>query len=637
MFDDKKEKVVLKDNCVDKWDGFRYYLMNKDKKSSQYNFNQFKVKLMNQNIGDSNSLDKSDYIELTDNISISPDNSVTIIGFREGETVSRPVDGLGFVEVKQSNFKNKDVSLRDREGIVVESCVNEKSSLLSKRNDCVNEKEYIGWKGKKKVEFSLDWDDNNNNNNNKVDDLSSSMKESILNDKGFMGYFNLTKRKNVFIKDNDNKRPTIRKVNITGNNEGSNEFSQYSIMDNNDINWSFSQFIEFYHIQEIFSLLPVLFICIMYLYYKIKVLFDYCMFYYRDFRFFSFSILPASVKSNSNINDSAIIESVAPFSSPGGTVPQGISNNLTDTETKSIEWVNPVPKPIKIGDKYDWSKVELWELERIQQSRWETSSEFKKKTLQFIDVLNEKINNDDNRGWRAKPMDYLWKVSKEIGINPNDISIRGSNSGKVKFNHKDFEWLDGTKNSVIIKDPRSYAHITEKMDYGKIAPGYECQMTFYIKEKGMIVADRGSFYEKSELGSNVSNYLNKRGRSNTLSSEDSNNSSFSNKRKVRSDSLKENENGGSSSQHSVMDEFNIDCINIDMPLYGMIEINIYYTIISFIFIICIFITYLIVLFIKRLIYIIYSKYIDTYYSIWVYKKINFIGKIKKYKEKKLRK
>ena len=361
----------------------------KNKKSSQSNFSQFKDKLLNQNIGDNDSLNKSDCIELADNITVSVKNSVTIIGFREGETVIRPVDGLGFVEVKQSKLDNINVSLRDKEEILVEPCVNEKSLLLSKRNDSKNE--YIIWKGNKKVEFSLEWDDNNNNNNNnknnsETNPLTASMEDSMVNDGGMFTYYKLSKGKNVCIKNNNNVL--------------------YSKIDTYDINWSFSQFIELYPMREIIYLLPVLFICLMYLYYKMKALYVYCIYYYRDFWFFSFSVLPVSIKSNIKTDD------FTPTVNATNSV-----NDITVIESESKIWVNPVPKPIKVGsNKYDWSKVELWELERIKQSRWDTSSEYKMETLKAIDKLNEGAIHYGSSLSNRNIENYVWDNCKKWGL-----------------------------------------------------------------------------------------------------------------------------------------------------------------------------------------------------------------------------
>lgn len=456
--------------------------------------------------------------------------------------------------------------------------------------------------------------DNIFNFNKKRKRSSSSM--SIDGDNNIN--FNFKKLKLDSLSDNDSDSGGS-----ISDNESLNGSRIHSVMDNYDINWSFSQFIELYPIQEIFSLLPVLFICIMYIYYKIKELFDNCVLYFRDIKYLSFSILPASVKSSSNSNDSIILDGITASTSnilarldragdqrsdaSPHRASRGSSNNFTDNQ--SNEWINPVPKPIKIEHRYDWSKVESWELERIKQSRWDTSPEYKIETLRMIDELNEIVARYRSSLDYSRMDNWLWGSCRDRGINPNDIQINVNRYGEYVLRHRDFKWLDETKNGVSLKEPRSYINNSDKMNLEKIAPGYECQMTSWLRKEGKIVADRGSYYERSELESNVLNNVNKRERSNTLSSQDSNNNLLSNNKKVRIekmeriDSLKQSENTSNSSQHSIIDEFNIDCYNIDIPLYGIIEINLYYTILSFIFILCMLIAYKIIFYIKRLIYI----------------------------------
>ena len=65
----------------------------------------------------------------------------------------------------------------------------------------------------------------------------------------------------------------------------------------------------------------------------------------------------------------------------------------------------------------------------------------------------------------------------------NDIKINEKKSGIYVLRHRDFEWLNDTKNSVTIKEPRVYTHHCDRMPHEKIASGYECQVTFMLKRK----------------------------------------------------------------------------------------------------------------------------------------------------------
>jgi hypothetical protein len=74
-------------------------------------------------------------------------------------------------------------------------------------------------------------------------------------------------------------------------------------------------------------------------------------------------------------------------------------------------------------------------------------------------------------------------------------------------------------------------------------------------KKDMYIRDRDYLYDIHIC--KVSNFVDKIGRSNSLFTQNKNNDSIFNYKKVRMDSLNQNENSSNFNLYSIMDEFNI--------------------------------------------------------------------------------
>jgi len=112
-------------------------------------------------------------------------------------------------------------------------------------------------------------------------------------------------------------------VNISNNDSNNNIL--YSVIDKYNVNLSFSQYVEYYRIYEIISILPILFLSLIYLYFKKDILFNYNDFFFRYSKYISLSILLIN-----NNND----------------------NRVVDYKYNSVFHIrsNPVPKPLKKED-----------------------------------------------------------------------------------------------------------------------------------------------------------------------------------------------------------------------------------------------------------------------------------------------